>query len=158
MANTFAPLWSSIVDSSLWLEDDWVIKIFLTMVAKKDYDHVYRGHTFNLAQQSKKTEQQVLEALTILSAPDQHRVEDTLNAGRRILAHEEGWLIINGEKYQKLMQREAKRARDRKAQAIWRDKQKNRLPHNPSERRFEEHLKNGDQAGMDRETNTSADT
>lgn len=126
MQHSFAPIWSSIVDSSLWLEDDWVIKIFITMVVKKDYDHIYRFNTFNLAQQSKKTEQQVLDALKILSSPDRHRVEDTVNEGRRIKAHEEGWEIVNGDKYQKMMQREAKRARDRKSQQKWRDNQKNR--------------------------------
>lgn len=121
---TWAPLWSSIVDSSLWCEPDHVVKVFVTMMALKDADHVYRGTAFNLAQRAHKTELEVLEALKVLSSPDKKRVEPQEYDGRRIQAVEDGWLILNGEKYRAQMSREMKRARDRKASAAYRERQK----------------------------------
>lgn len=94
------------------------------MMALKDADHVYRGTAFNLAQRAHKTELEVLEALKVLSSPDKKRVEPQEYDGRRIQAVEDGWLILNGEKYRAQMSREMKRARDRKASAAYRERQK----------------------------------
>ena len=100
----YTPLFSKIVDSSLWIEPDFVVKVFLTMLAKKDRDNIVRGNAFNIAQWSKKTEAEVLEALKILAAPDLKRLEPQPFEGRRIEKVEgEGWLILNGKHYQELM-------------------------------------------------------
>lgn len=123
---TWAPLWSMVVDSSLWSEPDYVVKIFLTMMALKDSDHVYRGSAFSLAQRAHKTEAEVLDALKILASPDARRIETQEYDGRRIQAVEDGWLILNGEKYRKLMSDEMRRARNREAQRRFRLKNKGR--------------------------------
>lgn len=112
--NTWAPIFSKIVDSSLWMEPDWVVKVFLTMLAKKDADFVVRGSAFNIAQWAKKTEQETLEALKILSSPDTKRIEPQPYDGRRIKRVEDGWLILNGELYRNLMVQENERARKRR--------------------------------------------
>lgn len=112
--NTFAPLFSTIVDSSLWCEPDHVVKVFLTMMAKKDADMVVRGSAFNIAQWAKKTEQETLDALKILSSPDTRRIEKQLFDGRRIERVEDGWLILNGKFYRELMVKENERARKRR--------------------------------------------
>lgn len=119
---TWSPIWSSIVDSSLWDEPDYVCKVFLTMMALKDEDHVYRGSAYELGKRAKKTELEVLEALKILSAPDKRRLEKQEHEGRRIEAVRDGWLILNGEKYREMISREMKRARDRKAQRARRER------------------------------------
>lgn len=112
--NTWAPLFSKIVDSSLWLEEDWVIKIFITMVVKKDADHVVRANAFMISQWAKKTEQEVLDAFKILSSPDKKRLEPQPYQGRRIERCEEGWMILNGELYRDLMVQANERARKRR--------------------------------------------
>ena len=112
--NTWAPLFSKIVDSSLWLEPDWVIKIFITMVVKKDADHIVRANAFMISQWAKKTEQEVLDAFKILSSPDTKRLEPQPHEGRRIERCEEGWLILNGELYRDLMVQANERARKRR--------------------------------------------
>src|SRR3982750_1865410 len=96
---TWAPLFAQIVDSSLWLESDVVVKVFLTMLAKKNKDMVVRGTAFNIAQWAKKTEQEVLDALRILSSPDTKRIEPQQFEGRRIERVADGWLILNGKVY-----------------------------------------------------------
>jgi hypothetical protein len=99
----YIPLFAKIVDSSLWLEPDFVVKVFITMVVKKDRDNVCRGSAFNIARWANKTEGEVLEALKILASPDTKRVEPQAFDGRRIERTDDGWLILNGEIYQNLM-------------------------------------------------------
>jgi hypothetical protein len=109
----YTPLFSKVVDSSLWDEPDYVIKVFLTMIAKKDRDQVCRGTAYNIAKWSRKTEQEVVNALKILSEPDTKRLEPQPYDGRRVERVDDGWLILNGKYYQDLMgtvNRRAKKA------------------------------------------------
>lgn len=122
--NTYAPLWNSIVDSSLWCEPDNVVKVFLTMMAKKDADHVVRGSAFNIAQWAKKTEKEVLAALKVLAAPDRTRLEPQPFDGRRIEKHPDGWLVLNGDKYRRMMREANRREYQRIKQAEYRDRKK----------------------------------
>jgi len=124
--NTWAPLWNGIVDSSIWDEPDYVIKVFVTMMALKDADHVVRLTAYQIGKRSKKDEREVLDALKILSSPDTKRLEKQAHDGRRIMAVEEGWLILNGEKYRAMVSLEMKRARNRRAQKAWRERQKSK--------------------------------
>ena len=139
--DTWSPLWSSIVDSSLWVEPDYVIKVFLTMLALKDSDHVYRGTAFRLSKRANKTENEVLDALRVLSSPDQRRQESQEFEGRRIQAVEDGWLILNGEKYREKVRKEMTRLRNARSQQAFRDRQK--IPKNgtplPGERAYVNH-------------------
>ena len=146
--NTWTPLWSGTVESSLWDEDDYVVKVFLTMLATKDSDQVYRGDAYKLARQSRKKEVEVLQALKVLASPDVKKLTPQPNEGRRIEAVEDGWLILNGDKYRDKVREEMKKARNRRAQAAYRERQK--LKHGeplPGEMRHEEAMKRGDEAG-----------
>jgi hypothetical protein len=147
--NTWTPLWKGIVDSSIWDEPDVVCKVFLTMLALKDADHIYRGTAYALGKQSRKSEPEVLEALRVLSSPDTKRVEKQPFDGRRIKAVEEGWLILNGEKYRAQVSLEMKRARNRKAQQAWRDRKRSQGPIR-GETRYVEALNNGEDAKAER--------
>jgi len=99
------------------------MKIFITMVAKKDADEVCRGNAFNIAQWAKKTEAEVLQAFKILAAPDTKRLEPQPFDGRRIEKVEGGWLILNGKKYQDEMTRINRRARKTDLQRQYRAEQ-----------------------------------
>lgn len=106
-----------IVDSSLWSEPSDICKVFLTMLATKDSDHICRLTAYAIHVKCNLDEIRVLECLKILSSPDKLRKELQPFDGRRIKAVEDGWLILNGEKYRSLVQLEMKRARDRRGQA-----------------------------------------
>ncbi len=121
---SWSPLWSVIVDSSLWDEPDWIVKIFVTMLAKKDSDHIYRGTAYQLHKDSRKTEVEVLEALKVLSSPDTLRQEAQPYEGRRVKAVPEGWLILNGEVYRDMVATEMRRRSNARAQEKFRKKQK----------------------------------
>jgi len=99
----YTPIFSKIVDSSLWREPDHVLKVFLTLLAKQDPDHVVRGNAYNIGEWAKKTEQEAIDALKVLSSPDKLRLEKQPYDGRRIEKVNDGWLILNGEHYQQMM-------------------------------------------------------
>ncbi len=122
--DTFAPIFSKIVDSSLWDEPDHVVKVFLTMLAKKDMDHVVRGNAYNISKWSRKTEQEVLDALKRLSSPDTKRIEKQPHEGRRIKKVEDGWLVLNGANYRKLAQEVSERVRKARWAATKREREK----------------------------------
>lgn len=118
--NTWTPLFSKIVDSSIWTEPDYVIKVFLTMLALKDADQIVRYNAFGLAQRAHKTEKEVLDALKILSSPDKKRIEPQPYDGRRIQKADGGWLILNGQAYEDLMRSINRKAYKARKQAEYR--------------------------------------
>lgn len=118
--NRYSPIWSQITDSSLWCEDDVVVKVFLTMLAKKDMDDVVRGSAFNIASWAKKTEAEVLAALKVLSSPDTRRLEPQPFEGRRIERVSDGWLVLNGARYRQMMSKATRLEYKRVKQAEYR--------------------------------------
>lgn len=106
----YTPIFSKIVDSSIWDEPDTVRVVFITMLAKKDRDQIVRGNAYNIATWARKTEKEVLDALKVLSSPDHKRIEPQPHEGRRIQKVEDGWLLLNGKYYDELMQAVNRRA------------------------------------------------
>ena len=122
--NTWCPIWSQIVDSSLWEEDGDVVKVFMTMLATKDSDHICRLDAYRIHKKCNLDEIKVLEILKVLASPDKRRKAEQKFDGRRIRAVEDGWLILNGEKYRQMVSDEMRKARLRRAQAAFRLKNK----------------------------------
>jgi hypothetical protein len=91
-----------------------------------------------------------LEALAVLSNPDTKRLEPQEYEGRRIQKVEDGWLILNGQKYRDKVSDEMRKARNRKAQAAWRDRQRRKERPLPGESAAVRAEGNGDYAGADR--------
>lgn len=102
----WVPIVSDIVDSSLWEEADYVVKVFLSMLAKKDKFFFCRGDIYTVAKWANKMESidEVQDALKILSSPDTKKplVKQQFD-GRRIEASDGGWFILNGPKYRDLV-------------------------------------------------------
>ena len=105
----YVPLWSDLVESSVWREEpDHVRILWITMLCLQDGDHVVRKEPYALAFYANKTLQEVEDALRVLSSPDTHKPGQP-HEGRRILKVDDGWLIVNGEKYQNAMIKANKR-------------------------------------------------
>jgi hypothetical protein len=107
----FVPIFDKIVDSSIWRENDLVVKVFITMLAKQDADHVVRADAYIIGEWARKTEEEAEDALRVLSSPDTKRRMPQPHEGRRIERVEDGWLILNGDKYQGDMRKIFQRAR-----------------------------------------------
>lgn len=105
----WTPLWSSIVDSSVWGEDKDVKILWITMLAKRDKHGMVEMSLPGLARAAVLTLEECRKAIAVLLAPDPHS-RTTSNEGRRIEAVEGGWFILNHLQYRnitkKLIQRE----------------------------------------------------
>ena len=158
----YTPLFSKVVDSSLWDEPDFVVKVFLTMIAKKDRDQVVRGNAYNIAKWSRKSEAEVLDALKILAAPDTRRLEPQAHEGRRIERTEDGWKILNGRYYQDLMGDVNRRAYKAQHEKKRRAKAKGQpasapLDYRADERQYDKAFGNGDEKSCDEIAARAAD-
>ena len=143
----FAPVFSKIVDSSLWSEPDHVCKVFVTLLALKDSDHIARVTAYGLGRKCWPTdlehgERRALEAIAVLSSPDTRRIEPQPFEGRRIERVTDGWLILNGQYYEDLMREVSRkaykarkereyRARNAELKAAGLDRNGNPLPKQP---------------------------
>lgn len=116
----WAPLFSKIVESSIWDEDDAVCKVWVTMLALKDSDQVVRKNLYQLGRAARKSEEEVEAALKVLASPDKRR-KGQENEGRRIEKVDGGWLVLNGGFYEEEMRKisrqvyQAKWAREKRA-------------------------------------------
>lgn len=111
MMNTWCPLYSQLPDSSLWEEPLEVRVLFMTMLSIKDADHTVNMPFRRLVKKANMPVELVRSALDVLLAPDTKSDEPQEFEGRRLAVIEGGWLVLNGEKYQKEMSKVMRRLR-----------------------------------------------
>lgn len=124
-ANSWSPIWQGILDSSIWEEPDHVLRVFVALLSLKGMDDVVQFDDYKLARRIHMDLDmpRFLDALRILASPDLKRPGQEFE-GRRIEKVDGGWKLLNGEKYREMMKLENKRARDRRAQAMARQRKK----------------------------------
>lgn len=101
-----------------------MVKVFMTLLATKDSDHVSRMDAYRIARKCCLDEVRVLDILKLLASPDTRRKVKQEFDGRRIKAVEDGWLILNGQKYRDMVSEERRKANNRKSQETFRRRQK----------------------------------
>jgi hypothetical protein len=90
----FTKLFSSIVTSSVWVEDDKTLRVWIAMLALSDSDGIVEGSVPGFANLCRVSVDEMRRALEVLSSPDpDSRTPD--NDGRRIEAILGGWQILN---------------------------------------------------------------
>lgn len=103
-------LFSSIVTSSVWCEDDKTFRAWIALLALSDKEGIVEGSLPGLASLCRLTVPEMSAALKKLAAPDPHSRSPEYE-GRRIEQIEGGWKVLNYEKYrQKGMAGEGSRA------------------------------------------------
>jgi len=128
--NGYTKTFGHILTSSIWQEDDKTLRVFLTIMVGKDRSHFFRATIPGLAMLAKVTVEECEMALKKLEGPDKYsRTKD--NEGRRIKEVEGGWIMLNGEKYRRMLTSDERRAYYR-------------------EKKQEERLKRGDQGWRQR--------
>jgi len=104
---SYTPLFASLVNSTIWREDDKTRILWITMLAIKDRDNLVEASIPGLASLANMSIPECEKALQSLMSPDPYsRTKE--NEGRRVTEVDGGWFIINGNKYNQ-------RARDRAA-------------------------------------------
>ena len=133
-------LFSSIVTSSIWVEDDAILRVWIAMLAMADAEGVVEGSVPGFANLAHVTTEQMRLAVDTLSSPDaDSRTPD--HEGRRIEAIEGGWRILNYGTYRERGQaKEGSRApyyrtyRQRKATVAQQDAQQRTVARYTEER------------------------
>jgi hypothetical protein len=141
--NSWSPLWSMLVESSLWEEPYHVRILFVTMLCLKDRDNIVRWDGYKLSKKAHITPVECIEALQILMNPDKRRqafdgIEAQQYEGRRIEKTGEGWLVLNGEKYREMM----KSINRKEYKRDWQEKHRQGKPL-PGEPEFDRAVKDG---------------
>ncbi len=113
MAEGYAKLLSSIVRSSIWSENDAVVRVWVTMLAIADRNGLVFASVDGLAHEARKTVEETEGALAKFLAPDP-RSRSKNDDGRRIREVDGGWQLINYAKIRDMHQTETSRARKRK--------------------------------------------
>ncbi len=120
MTTGFVKLFSSIVTSSIWCEDDATLRVWVAMLATANIDGVVEGSVPGFANLSRVGIPACEAAILKLSSPDPYsRTKD--HEGRRIEEIPGGWRILNYRQYRERAQdKDGSRApymRSRRAQA-----------------------------------------
>ena len=103
----WTPLYSDILDSSIWNESKETRLVWITILAKKDRDGFVRGNVGSLARDAVVSEEECGAALRVLAGPDPRSATKALD-GRRIQEVDGGWLVVNHFKYRDLMKKSRK--------------------------------------------------
>lgn len=121
MINTWSPLFSSIVVSTIWGEDSATRVVWITMLALKDKSGFVSGSVPGLARLAVVTQTECEKALKKFLSPDKHS-KCTDNDGRRIAEVTGGWQILNHELYQQEMRTVSAKVGNARRQKKFRDK------------------------------------
>jgi hypothetical protein len=98
-------LFTSILDSSIWLEDDGVIRVWVTLLASMDETGFCKfGSVHNLARRANKTAKETARCIAILESPDKVDPQQEYE-GRRVERVEGGWIVLNAGKYREMATR-----------------------------------------------------
>lgn len=124
----YAKLFSSILDSSVWLQPPTTRLVWLTLLAAKDQDGFARFATVeNLAARARVTLKEATIAVGALEGPD----ADSSNpdhGGRRIERVPGGWMVLNAGLYDAIAKREQEREQIRERVRRHRDKKRGDEP------------------------------
>lgn len=96
-------LFTKILDSSIWLAPDPQRLVWITLIAAMNkHGEAEFACAENLAARARVTLEETREAIRAFESPDPYGLEQEYE-GRRIERIEGGWLILNAEKYAKLV-------------------------------------------------------
>lgn len=106
----YTKLFSDIIHSTVWREDVHTKIVWITMLAMSDRHGQVMSSLPGLADSAKVALEQCIEALRILSSPDQYSRTKEYE-GRRISEIDGGWLILTYEKHRARKDDEEQRLR-----------------------------------------------
>lgn len=113
VTDVYNKLFTSILDSSIWLETTPTRIVWVTLLAAMDEDGFVRMATVsNLAGRARVTLEEASDAVKALEGPDVHCPEQE-HQGRRIERVDGGWMVLNSRKYREIVNREKEKEQTR---------------------------------------------
>jgi len=119
----FTKLFSSIITSSIWSEDDKTRIMWITMLASADACGHVSGSIPGMAAIARMSVEDAKKSIQALCKPDQYSRSKEYE-GRRLIDSEGGWDIVNYDKYRQKRDPEKRKEQNRQAQEEFRHKQK----------------------------------
>lgn len=117
--DTWGPLFSSIVRSSIWGEPKHVRIVWVTLLALKDRNGVVETSLPGLARTAVVELEECRDAIRVLEAPDPESRSPDFE-GRRIEKVDGGWRVLGHERYLKRMREVAEKVGNAKRQREFR--------------------------------------
>jgi hypothetical protein len=99
----FTKLFSGITESSVWGQPDHILRVWIAMLARADYDGIVEGSIPGFAHLCHMEIERFEDAVKVLSGPDPYS-RDPANEGRRIRVFPGGWEILNYRNYREQAQ------------------------------------------------------
>ena len=128
VTDVYNKLFTSILDSSIWLEPTPTRIVWVTLLAAMDEDGFVRMATvLNLANRARVTIEEATDAVNALEGPDSH-CPDQDHQGRRIERVDGGWMVLNSRKYREISNREKEKEQTRLRVARHRAKKAGNAP------------------------------
>ena len=131
----YVKLFTSILTSSVWSEDNATRIVWITMLALSDKDGDVRSSPSGLARLANVSVEECQKALAKFQAPDPEDPTQE-NEGRRIEEREGGWFIYKYAHYRALQDAEARKASWRESSR--KHRQKKSAPSAPRQRKSTE--------------------
>jgi hypothetical protein len=128
----FTKLFGDLVTSTIWQEPHSARVLWITILAMKEADHVVRATVPGLAKLADITVEECAQWMQKFQEPDEWSRSQEFE-GRRIERHPDGWMVLNGPKYQNKMRKEDRREQNREAQKKHRAKGKRKPLPNESQ-------------------------
>lgn len=98
----YVKLFQKILDSSIWLEKDSTVRVWITLLASMDKEGFCAFASIeNLARRARVKPCHTRSAIEILEAPDSRSANDD-HEGRRIEKVQGGWVVLNAKKYREI--------------------------------------------------------
>jgi len=123
MAEYFTKLFSSITDSSIWLEDNETRLVWITILAMADKHGNVMSSVPGLAHRARVTHADAQRAIELFLSPDAHS-RSKAHEGRRLSVIDRGWRILNYQKFREMRSNDARKEQNRAAQQRHRQKLK----------------------------------
>jgi hypothetical protein len=121
----YSKLFASILDSSIWLEEDSTRIVWLTFLAAKDGEGFARfAAVENVARRANVSVDKAARAVEVLEAPDAES-SNPAHEGRRIERVPGGWIVLNAKLYDDMIRREDERRSTRERVALHRERKRN---------------------------------
>ncbi len=119
----YTKLFSSIITSTIWTEDDQTRIVWITMLALADKNGEVQGSVPGLARLAGVPTEAIDKALEKFLSPDKHsRTKD--DEGRRIEVIDGGWSLLNHAKYRDMASKDESKRAGAIRQKRYREKQK----------------------------------
>lgn len=118
---SFIKLHASILDSSVWLEDDKTVRVWIALMAMANRDGVVEASVPGLAHRARVSRKATDRALEIFTAPDVDSRTPT-DDGRRIEKVAGGWRLINYHPYRDKASPADVREKAAARQRAWRER------------------------------------